>query len=81
MRATLIRTVHKVHVMRSEYCFSNLVYIEQALGDDLHGEVFLQLVLIDSILSLFDARHVVAHVPHVNLAVRLVTELTTRHEQ
>ena len=55
----------------------HLVDIEQTVGDDLHGEVLLELILIDGVLALLVARHVVAQVPHVQLAVRLLTQLCT----
>ena len=56
---------------------SYLVYLEQSFCDDLHGEVFLEFIVIHGVLERLGFGHAVTVIPHVHLVVKLITILIT----
>lgn len=56
---------------------THLVDLEEPFSDHFHREILLQLVVVNGILLLLHTSHVVAEVPHVDLAVKLVAVLLT----
>jgi len=63
--------------MTIQWQVSYLIYAKKAGRDSVKREILFKNILIDSVHPLLDASHIVPHIPHVDLVVKLKAILHT----